>query len=243
MTMDQSAISHGVATDVGQVRQHNEDSVRVAGTIFVVADGMGGHAAGEVASGIATDALMELTERPVLQARDIVEQVAEANGRILESAARHPEQTGMGTTVAGLALVSGVGSQHWVVFNIGDSRVYRLMDGRLSQVTVDHSEVQELVDRGVITAEQAQHHPGRNVITRSLGRDPMGQVDHWVFPPYPGEAFVICTDGLTNELGSAEIESVLHDVDEDTTPRDAIGRPRREPPAGDGPTGESRSFV
>ena len=282
MTTDESAISHGVATDVGRVRQHNEDSARVAGTIFVVADGMGGHAAGEVASGIATDALMELAERPVLQAHDIVEQLAEANRRILESAARHPEQTGMGTTVSGIALVSGGGSQHWVVFNIGDSRVYRLIDGQLSQVTVDHSEVQELVDRGIITAEQAQRHPGRNVITRSLGRDPMGQVDHWVFPPYPGEAFVICTDGLSNELGLADIESVLldvddaqeaadelvrravqaggrdnvtaivvtmqgqesqPDVDEDTTPREAIGRPRREPPAGEGPSGESRSLV
>ncbi len=282
MTTDQSAIPHGVATDVGRVRQHNEDSARVAGTIFVVADGMGGHAAGEVASGIATDALMELAERPVLQAHDIVEQLAEANRRILESAARHPEQTGMGTTVAGLALVSGGGSQHWVVFNIGDSRVYRLIDGQLSQVTVDHSEVQELVDRGIITAEQAQRHPGRNVITRSLGRDPMGQVDHWVFPPYPGEAFVICTDGLSNELGLADIESVLldvhdaqeaadelvrravqaggrdnvtaivvtvqeqgfhADVDEDTTPREAIGRLRRQPPAGEGPSGESRSLV
>ena len=282
MTTDESAISHGVATDVGRVRQHNEDSARVAGTIFVVADGMGGHAAGEVASGIATDALMELAERPVLQAHDIVEQLAEANRRILESAARHPEQTGMGTTVSGIALVSGGGSQHWVVFNIGDSRVYRLIDGQLSQVTVDHSEVQELVDRGIITAEQAQRHPGRNVITRSLGRDPMGQVDHWVFPLYPGEVFVICTDGLSNELGLSDIESVLldvhdaqeaadelvrravqaggrdnvtaivvtvqgqecqADVDEDTTPREAIGRPRREPPAGEGPSGESRSLV
>lgn len=309
MTTDQSAISHGVATDVGRVRQHNEDSAKVAGTIFVVADGMGGHAAGEVASGIATDTLMELAERPVLQARDIVEQLAEANRRILESAARHPEQTGMGTTVAGLALVSGGASQHWVVFNIGDSRVYRLIDGQLSQVTVDHSEVQELVDRGVITAEQAQRHPGRNVITRSLGRDPLGHVDTWVFPPYPGEAFVICTDGLSNELEASEIESVLldvddaqeasdelvrravtaggrdnvtavvvrlqgqeseADVDEDTTPRESIGRARSEPPAGqhaadldvpangmgdgtgdvpggraagEGPTGESRSLV
>ena len=283
MTVDQSAISHGVATDVGRVRQHNEDSARVVGTVFVVADGMGGHAAGEVASGIATDALIELAERPVLQARDIVEQLTEANRRILESAARRPEQTGMGTTVAGLALVSGGGgSQHWVVFNIGDSRVYRLLDGHLSQVTVDHSEVQELVDRGIITAEQAQHHPGRNVITRSLGRDPMGQVDHWVFPPYPGEAFVICTDGLSNELGLPDIEAVLldvadaqeaadelvrravqaggrdnvtaivvtleahdsaGDVDEDTAPREAAGRPRHEPPAGEEPTGESRSLV
>ena len=131
------------------------------------------------------------------------------NRRILASAARHPEQTGMGTTVAGLALVSVGGSRHWAVFNIGDSRVYRCLDGQLSQVTVDHSEVWELVERGLITPEQAHRHPGRNVVTRSLGRDPMGVVDTWVFPPYPGEVFVICSDGLSNELTREEMEAVL----------------------------------
>ncbi len=118
--------------------------------------------------------------------RDIVAQLTEANRRILESAARHPEQTGMGTTVAGLAVVSVGGSRHWAVFNVGDSRVYRCVDGELSQVTADHSEVWELVERGLITPEQAAHHPARNIVTRSLGREPMASVDTWVFPPYPG---------------------------------------------------------
>ena len=202
-------IASGLATDVGRVRAHNEDCVLIRGTVFVVADGMGGHAAGEVASRIAVETLGELADRPVLQVRDIVAQVGEANRRILESAARHPEQTGMGTTVAGLALVSVGGSRHWAVFNIGDSRVYRCLDGELSQVTVDHSEVWELVERGLITPEQAQTHPGRNVVTRSLGRDPMGVVDTWVFPPYPGEVFVVCSDGLSNELSREQIEAVL----------------------------------
>ncbi|WP_256793121.1 PP2C family serine/threonine-protein phosphatase [Terrabacter sp. Ter38] len=205
------AISAGLATDVGRVRAHNEDSACMQGTVYVVADGMGGHAAGEVASRIAAETVGELAERSVVQVRDIVAQVGEANRRILASAARHPEQTGMGTTVTGLALVSVGGSRHWAVFNIGDSRVYRRLDGRLSQVTVDHSEVWELVERGLITPEQAHRHPGRNVVTRSLGRDPMGVVDTWVFPPYPGEAFVICSDGLSNELTLEEIEAVLAD--------------------------------
>ena len=209
MTVDQSAISVGVATDVGRVRQHNEDCARASGTIFVVADGMGGHAAGEVASGIAADAVVELVEHPSLQPQDIVEQLGEANRRILESAARHPEQAGMGTTVAGLALASVDGSEQWVVFNIGDSRVYRMVDDQLSQVTVDHSEVWELVQRGLLTEEQAQRHPSRNIITRSLGREPMGAVDTWVLPPHPREAFVICSDGLSNELTGDEIEAVL----------------------------------
>ena len=202
-------ISAGVATDVGRVRAHQEDTARVRGTVFVVADGMGGHAAGEVASRIAADTLVELADRPVVQVRDIVAQVGEANRRILASAARHPEQTGMGTTAAGLALVSVGGSRHWAVFNIGDSRVYRSIDGALSQVSVDHSEVWELVERGVLTPEQAQRHPARNIVTRSLGRDPMGAVDTWVFPPYPGEVFVICSDGLSNELTREQIEAVL----------------------------------
>ena len=203
------AISAGLATDVGRVRQHNEDSALSRGTVFVVADGMGGHAAGEVASRIAVEALVELADHAVVQVRDIVGQVEEANRRILASAARHPEQTGMGTTVTGLALVSDGGSRHWAVFNIGDSRVYRCLDGELSQVTVDHSEVWELVERGLITPEEAHHHPGRNIVTRSLGRDPMGVVDTWVFPPYPGEVFVICSDGLSNELTREQIEAVL----------------------------------
>ena len=214
MMVDAADLCVGVATDVGRVRRANEDTARVAGTVFVVADGMGGHAAGEVASRIAAEAVVELADRAVLNAPDVVEQLAEANRRILDSAARHPEQTGMGTTVAGLALVRGNGSQHWVVFNIGDSRVYRLLDGRLAQLTVDHSEVQELVDAGVITPQQAMTHPARNIITRSLGRDPMGSVDTWVFPPYPGECFVICSDGLSNELTTQQIESVLLESDD-----------------------------
>jgi len=203
------SVEVGLASDVGRVRQHNEDNAAVVGTVYVVADGMGGHAAGEVASGLAVDALVELADRDGLQVRDIVAQVEEANRRILASAARHPEQNGMGTTVAGLAVVSVGGSGHWAVFNVGDSRVYRSIDGELSQVTADHSEVWELVERGLITPEQAARHPARNIVTRSLGREPMATVDTWVFPPYPGETFVICSDGLSNELSRERIEQII----------------------------------
>ena len=203
------SIEMGLASDVGRVRRDNEDTAAAEGTVYVVADGMGGHAAGEVASRIAAEAVTELAAQPTLQVRDIVAQLTEANRRILESAARHPEQTGMGTTVAGLAVVSVGGSRHWAVFNVGDSRVYRCIDGELSQVTADHSEVWELVERGLITPEQAAHHPARNIVTRSLGREPMAPVDTWVFPPYPGEVFVICSDGLSNELPRERIEQIL----------------------------------
>ena len=204
-----SSVEVGVASDVGRVRRHNEDSAASEGTVHVVADGMGGHAAGEVASRIAVETVIELAARPSLQVRDIVDQLAEANRRILESAAQHPEQAGMGTTAAGLAVVSVSGSPHWAVFNVGDSRVYRSIDGELSQVTADHSEVWELVERGLITPEQAQRHPARNIVTRSLGREPMATVDTWVLPPHPGETFVICSDGLSNELPSERIAQIL----------------------------------
>lgn len=207
-------LTAGLATDVGRVRSLNEDCARMIGNVFVVADGMGGHAAGEVASRLAAEAVVELAGRESLQVRQIVDQIGEANRRILESAARHPEQTGMGTTVAGIALVSAGGSRHWAVFNIGDSRVYRWIDGHLAQVTVDHSEVWELIESGIITPEQAATHPARNVVTRSLGRDPMGAVDTWVFPPYPGEVFVVCSDGLSNELTLDGIAAVLDECDD-----------------------------
>jgi protein phosphatase len=125
----------------------------------------------------------------------------------------------MGTTVAGLAVVRTGGTPHWAVFNIGDSRVYRLLDGELRQVTVDHSEVWELVQRGELTPEQAQHHPGRNIVTRILGRDPMGQLDTWVFPPYAGERFLLCSDGLSNELSREQLEQVLTSV---ADPQEAV---------------------
>jgi protein phosphatase len=212
------ALAVGIFSHVGG-RAHNEDRAWAGRAVFVVADGMGGHAAGEVASGIAAQALAELDEHPVLHPRDVIAQVEEANRRILQSAARHPEQTGMGTTVAGLAVVRTGGTPHWAVFNIGDSRVYRLLDGELRQVTVDHSEVWELVQRGELTPEQAQHHPGRNIVTRILGRDPMGQLDTWVFPPYAGERFLLCSDGLSNELSREQLEQVLTSV---ADPQEAV---------------------
>ncbi|MFX4286353.1 PP2C family protein-serine/threonine phosphatase [Janibacter sp. G349] len=199
----------GAATDTGRVRDHNEDSALAEGGIFVVADGMGGHAAGEVASGIAVEAMRELVTHPELTAEDVSRQLVVANQRILDAVEGNPEQRGMGTTATGLALVSAGGSDHWAVFNVGDSRVYRWIDGGLSQVTVDHSEVQELVDAGVITAEEARVHPARNVVTRSLGTDYAYQSDVWVLPPYAGERFIICSDGLTNEVPDERMRDIL----------------------------------
>ncbi len=201
----------GAATDTGRVRDHNEDSALAEGGVFVVADGMGGHAAGEVASGIVIETMRELVARDDLTSEDIPRQLLAANTRILDAVRSHPEQKGMGTTATGLVLVAAGGSDHWVVFNVGDSRVYRWIDGTLTQMTVDHSEVQELVDAGVITDAEARVHPARNVVTRSLGTDYAYQPDTWVLPPYAGERFVICSDGLTNEVSDERLGEILQE--------------------------------
>ncbi len=210
-----AAIRAAMATDVGRVREHNEDAGLVTARLVAVADGMGGHAAGEVASALAVEALAALGDDVEIRPRDVVTRVGAANRAILESVARHPEQLGMATTLAGLAQVSVGGATHWAAFNIGDSRVYRVVEGAMTQVSQDHSEVAELVARGLITPEEALRHPARNIVTRCLGRDPLEPVDSWVFPPHPGERFLLCTDGLTNELRDDTIARFLQDGDDE----------------------------
>ncbi|MCE1179084.1 MAG: protein phosphatase 2C domain-containing protein [Micrococcales bacterium] len=214
----------GLATDVGRVRQHNEDTGIADRSVFAVCDGMGGHAAGEVASQIVAETLSELADQPELTPAVITRQLAEANDRLLASVARHPEQAGMGTTAAGITVVAGGGGDHWAVFNVGDSRVYRWIAGRLTQVTVDHSEVQELLDAGLITVDEVARHPMRNVITRSLGMDPAPSPDVWVFPPFPGERFVICSDGLTGELRDDQIKAILEACDDPQSAAESLVR-------------------
>lgn len=204
------SVQWGSATDPGRVRETNEDSYLVAPNVFVVADGMGGHAAGEVASAMAVGEFRALAERSELRAEEIVDAISRANWHIVESARKHDSRKGMGTTLTGIGIVRAGGSSHWAVFNVGDSRVYHYVHGELHQVSVDHSEVQELISAGYITPEQAKTHPDRNVVTRSLGTDPAPVPDVWVFPPIAGERFLICSDGLSRELEDNEIEKILH---------------------------------
>ena len=202
------SVRWGAATHVGRVRDHNEDTVLADGVVFAVADGMGGHAAGEVASRLVVEALARLEAHGPRSREDVAAVLAEANRRILDSQAHHPGQRGMGTTVSGLAVGSGDGHDVWVVFNIGDSRVYRLTGDGATQVTRDHSEVRALLDAGLIDEAEAAQHPMRNVITRSLGSDPPPDADLWVLEPVAGERFVVCSDGLSNELDDDEIARV-----------------------------------
>ncbi|MFF5230422.1 PP2C family protein-serine/threonine phosphatase [Dactylosporangium sp. NPDC000521] len=186
----------GAASDTGRVRSRNEDSALAGPGVYAVADGMGGHAAGDVASGLAVAALGRLADRPDRGPQDVRAEIARANSDILASAGADPARTGMGTTVAGVSLVRVAGTEHWAVFNVGDSRVYRFVDDALTQITVDHS----LAD----DAPRRQH-----VVTRALGTDPGPAADLWVFPPTPGERFLICSDGLSRELADTEIAAVL----------------------------------
>ncbi len=199
----------GAATDVGRIRRVNEDCSFTGPELFAVADGMGGHAGGDAASAIAVSHLGQLARRPDLRPADVQAQLTACNREILATADGERPLAGMGTTVAGVAITQHGGTDHWLVFNVGDSRVYRFVEDTLVQVTVDHSEVAELVAAGAIDAEQARTHPKRNVVTRVLGMRPDPVSDVWVFPPTPGERFVICSDGLTSELADDQIAAVL----------------------------------
>lgn len=205
-------------TDIGKVRKENQDAWRSylsadgSECAAVVCDGMGGAQAGSVASGIAADtfiqhvrACLEQTVRPAPD--EMVRDAASyANLRVYDKAFTSPECRGMGTTLVG-ALVLGTAA---AVVNVGDSRAYHLdKSGKLSRVTRDHSLVEEMVDKGRLTPEEARSHPRRNIITRAMGIEPDVCCDVFLLKLAPGESLLLCTDGLTNQMHEAEIERVL----------------------------------
>jgi len=202
-------IDVGWATAAGAVRQLNEDAVVIGKQVLAVADGMGGHAAGDVASQMTADALLALDTQVVLRPADVVSALVTVSEAIARRAEHEPERWGMGTTVTGLALVTVGGAQHWGIFNVGDSRVYHFVDGHISRCTVDHSEVEELLAAGQISEAEARVHPDRHVITRSLGTVPPPHVDLWMVPTVQGERYLVCSDGLVNEVDDGEMAQVL----------------------------------
>jgi serine/threonine protein phosphatase PrpC len=197
--------SYGAATSVGRVRQVNEDSHLAVPPLFVVADGMGGHGGGNVASRIAVEEMRACVALRPLFAEAVLTALEHANRHILGQ----QTEVKMGTTATGIAGLEAAGDEQLMVFNVGDSRVYRLEGDRLRQLTVDHSEVQELVLAGVITAEQARIHPRRNVVTRALGGTPRLRADHWLLPAVPGDRYLICSDGLYGELADEAVVRLL----------------------------------
>ncbi|MBR6891238.1 MAG: Stp1/IreP family PP2C-type Ser/Thr phosphatase [Clostridia bacterium] len=192
-------------TDIGRMRPINEDSYylpREGERFCAVADGMGGHNAGEVASAMAVDVF----SRCMRQAEDVSEQalfdsVAEANEAVFEVALENAGMSGMGTTFSALAEQGGVA----YIAHVGDSRVYLVRDGAITRVTTDHTLVEEMVQKGMITPREARFHPRRNIITRALGTDPDVEIDLIRVDVRPGDVFFLCSDGMTNYVEEYEI--------------------------------------
>lgn len=211
-------LSYGYGTDRGLRRELNEDSFIASDPVFAVADGMGGHEAGEIASGIC---VRTLGAAPELATGTRSASAGDMQGCLLKADAAIRDATGgrAGTTLSGVVVVEQMGLPYWLVMNIGDSRTYLLSQGRFSQVSVDHSEVQELVDSGDITPEQATIHPRRHVVTRALGTGDETEADFWLLPIQEGDRLMVCSDGLNGELGDDHLFRVLSTV---AHPQDAV---------------------
>jgi len=196
----------GSRTDTGRQRSANEDSYFVRAPIFVVADGMGGAQAGEVASKAAADAFdRDLPDAP--PERVLRETIEMANQEIHDLARTDSSRTGMGTTIT--AAIVDAQSEEVSIGHVGDSRAYRLRSGRLERLTRDHSLVEEMRRKGQITDEQAEDHPQRSIITRALGPEPEVEVDVQTVPGAPGDVFLLCSDGLTTMIDEARIAEAL----------------------------------
>ncbi|MDF2554415.1 MAG: protein phosphatase [Microbacterium sp.] len=203
-------------TDVGKRREVNQDALFADYPLYVVADGMGGHIGGEIASGNTVTRLGAVVEAGSVTPKTI----EKALSRAVKDIASHPDATddGTGTTVTGVYLDTSGPEPHWVSLNIGDSRVYLLRDETLVQVTTDHSVVQELIAAGRLSPEEAEHHPYGNVITRAVGPSDSVRPDYVRLEVVDQDRFVICSDGLTKELTDYGISHFLR---EHTDPGDA----------------------
>jgi protein phosphatase len=199
------------ATHVGMIREGNEDAYLCIDGLYFVADGMGGHSAGEVASDIAITTLSDLLSDVVangITADELAAAVRHANTAILSEALRDRSKAGMGTTLTGLA-VADPRHRRVLVANVGDSRTYLWRHGELRQITKDHSHVQSLVDRGAITRAEARVHHQRNIVLRAMGIDPELDVDVFELDIEDGDRFVVCSDGLVDEADDDAIEMVI----------------------------------
>ena len=199
-----ASLRWGATTHVGLRRQINEDSLVASFPVFLIADGMGGHQAGDRASSLALGTFEQLLG-PGLPKTDQVESaIQRAFGAVLGAGADNA-----GTTLTGGVLTQDACGIHWYFVNIGDSRTYMLRGGQLEQISVDHSVVQEMIDSGEMTREEAKAHPMRNVITRSIGGGMLTKPDTWLVPVERSQRLLVCSDGLTGEVDDATIARVL----------------------------------
>ena len=209
-------------TDPGMVRSHNEDSIAAdaANGLVVLADGMGGYNAGEVASGMATTVIITEMQQILTAARPydidqrnnqeiatrlVREQVLKANTSIYQAAQSQPQYAGMGTTLVTCLFFDN----RILVAHLGDSRLYMLRDGKFSQVTRDHSLLQEQIDSGIITAEQAKKAAHKNLVTKALGIDPSVEPEIHEYPTKPGDIYLLCSDGLCDMVEDDDIGMTL----------------------------------
>jgi len=197
-------VAHG--SSAGQKRALNEDAVLARSPVFVVADGMGGHDAGDRASAIAVAKMSQLPDYPSVE--EVHEALTSARIEIDELVARDITRSA-GTTISGLVLVEQADQPYWLVLNLGDSRTYRVTNGVVHQISVDHSEVQELIEAGDLDAESALAYDRRHVVTRVLGARTVERPDYWLIPVHNGERWLVCSDGLTEEVSDEFITEIL----------------------------------
>jgi len=207
------ATHSAAASDIGRVRLSNQDSGFAGRFLMVVADGMGGHAGGDVASHVVIRQMLELDlpfETPEKARKKLRDELLKINSLLIGAVAEHPELAGLGTTVSALLRVGN----RAVIAHIGDSRVYRLRDGALEQVTVDHTYVQRLVESGRITEEEALTHPRRSVLLRVLGDvDARPEIDMTILPIKPGDRWMLCSDGLCGVVAKERIAELLRECE------------------------------
>ncbi|MGO1393066.1 PP2C family protein-serine/threonine phosphatase [Agrococcus casei] len=191
-------------TDVGRVRARNEDAVLARHPVFLVADGMGGHEHGERASASVLEEFDELVGDGPAQLSDVEAIISRLRQRVFEASGG----TG-GTTLTGAILVEVAEQPYWYILNVGDSRTYVAWRGRLEQISVDHSVVQESIDAGIIRADQAEGHPRRNIVTRALGIGDDDRLDSWLLPAERGQRLLVCSDGLTEVVSADDLQAVV----------------------------------
>jgi len=205
-------------TDTGRQRRDNEDSAFARAPVFVVADGMGGAQAGEVASRIAVEAFQHGLPGEGTAEERLATRVREANHQIYERSRADRGRAGMGTTLTAVY----VDDAHVAIAHVGDSRAYLFRGGTLQRLTQDHSLVDELVRRGKLTAEQAAEHPQRSIITRALGPEPDVEVDTWTYPARAGDVILLCSDGLTSMISEEQVRATLESHEDLEAAADAL---------------------
>ncbi len=222
-------LAYGAATDVGRVREVNEDAYLAAPPVFVVADGMGGHDGGDVASRIVVEEFARLADegyQPRHGAEAVAGALAASHDRITAYADEQARRTGRdftaGTTAVVAALVEQDEGPEWLVANLGDSRAYRFSGGELTQVSVDHSLVQELVDQGSLTRSEMASHPARHVVTRALGGPTPDAPDFFAVALSDAPRLVLCSDGVTEMIDDAAVARVLGEAADPQTAADRL---------------------